>query len=62
MTDTHALVRTNPKGETFIGRCIKCGKTDLPSRAALEECPNPSGITQGGALLSVIEGNEDAKQ
>ncbi len=46
MSDTHALRRTSPKGpgEKFIGTCIKCGKTGLPSSAVTEECDNPAGM------------------
>ena len=57
--DTHTLVRTNPKGQPFIGRCIQCGATDLPSSAALQPCPNPAGVTQDEALMNVIENEEE---
>ncbi len=58
LAPTHALVRTSPKGGPFVGRCIQCGAEGLPSGAALEPCSNPRGLTQDGALLSVIEGDE----
>jgi hypothetical protein len=35
---THGLERTSPKGGPFVGRCIYCGQTGLPMRAALEPC------------------------
>jgi hypothetical protein len=54
--DTHSLERTSPKGGKFIGRCVKCGKTDLPSSACFEECPNPSGITSDQSVINAIEG------
>lgn len=56
--DTHSLERTSPKGGLFVGRCVKCGKTDLPSSAVHEECPNPSGATQAQDILNAVEGNQ----
>jgi hypothetical protein len=35
---THGLERTNPKGEKFLGRCVYCGRENLPMSAALEPC------------------------
>lgn len=55
--DTHALKRTNPKGQSFIGVCTKCGKDNLPSSAVTEECPNPAGIGKDEALLNAIRGH-----
>lgn len=56
--DTHSLERTSPKGGPFIGRCVKCGKTDLLGSAVNEECPNPSGMTQAQDILNAIAGNQ----
>lgn len=52
---THAIERTNPKGQPFRGRCIQCGATDLRPSDALKPCPNPTGMTQEDALLAVID-------
>jgi hypothetical protein len=57
MTDTHALERTSPKGQEFIGYCIKCGATDLPGKAVFEPCPNPAGLSQDATLLKAISGD-----
>jgi uncharacterized OB-fold protein len=56
--ETHALVRTSPKGQRFIGRCIKCGASDLPMSAACDECPNPKGMSQDDALIEAILGGK----
>ncbi|MBO9602589.1 MAG: hypothetical protein J7496_08785 [Novosphingobium sp.] len=40
----HALVRTNPKGQPFIGKCAKCGAEGLTLKQANEECVNPAGL------------------
>lgn len=56
---THALERTNPFGERFIGRCRLCGKEGLTSGAALEPCDNPRGLNQAEALIEAIEGDDE---
>ena len=38
---THALSRTNPKGEMFKGTCTKCGAKNLSMKDMREECINP---------------------
>lgn len=53
--NTHALVRTSPMGGKFLGTCRQCGRTNLPSSAALEYCDNPRGMTQADSLLEAIE-------
>jgi hypothetical protein len=59
MTDTplaaHSLERTSPKGQPFIGYCVNCGTINLPAKAALEECPNPEGVTQDQALVEAVK-------
>lgn len=55
---THALNRTSPKGGPFFGTCMKCGRKNLPSSAALEPCDNPSGMTDDEALIRAIEGTD----
>lgn len=50
----HGLERTSPKGEKFIGRCIYCGKENLPPVAVHEPCEKaPSQDTQ---ILDAIKG------
>ena len=43
---THGLERTSPKGGPFLGRCIYCGKENLPAKAALEPCEKAPGQDQ----------------
>lgn len=56
---THALVRTSPKGEVFLGTCTQCGTQNLPRRAALETCPNQRGLSQDEALIETIGRNHE---
>ena len=57
--NTHSLERTSPKGDRpFVGRCRKCGKTDLPINAVFEECPNPSGTTAAQDILDALAAPE----
>lgn len=53
---THALERTSPKGKgiPFVGRCIRCGMTNLLSSAALEPCENHKEMSDDDVLLAVI--------
>lgn len=51
---THALERTSPLGERFIGTCIQCGKTSLTIGQMGEQCDNLRGLTQDQALLEVL--------
>lgn len=46
----HSLERTSPKGGPFIGRCTKCGATDIPLGRMHEHCVNPANISDGEAL------------
>lgn len=54
----HALERTGSKPGIFIGRCLLCGKRDLPSRAALWPCPNPRGFTAETVFAALVEGGK----
>ena len=54
---THGLERTSPKGGPCLGRCVYCGKTDLPSRAALEPCDKAPGQDQ--QILDAIKGEQE---
>ncbi len=51
---THGLERTSPKGSPFLGTCRYCGKTNLPSRAALDFCE--SAPSQAQQVLDAIDG------
>lgn len=55
---THTLIRTNIKGEPFIGKCIQCGIEGLTSIAIFEACDNPRGLTNDKVLLEIIEEKE----
>ncbi len=55
MKKTHVLVRTNPKGEIFVGRCTLCGKEGLPTASAFEVCENPKKISQDDAFVSLLK-------
>lgn len=59
--DTHTIERTSPKGpgQKFVGRCIKCGATELTMGDAFKPCPNPSGVSKDDALVRSIEGGND---
>ena len=46
----HALERTNPKGQPFIGQCTLCGAAGLKLSQMSEHCPNPANLTQSDAL------------
>jgi len=50
---THGLERTSPKGETFIGRCVYCGRESLHAGAALEPCS--SAPSQNQQVMDAIE-------
>lgn len=53
---SHALERTSPKGGPFIGRCMKCGLTEIPLTKMHEPCPNPANFSNGEVLLRAITG------
>ena len=52
---THALTRTSPFGEAFIGRCIKCGQGGFSTGGALVECPADNLVSDEQALLESLE-------
>lgn len=54
----HALERTSPKGEPFVGRCVLCGQENLTTANVTEPCPNPEGKTVVEAIIQAIEGVE----
>lgn len=47
---SHSLERTSPKGGPFIGRCTKCGMTDIPLSRMHEDCANPANLSDTDAL------------
>lgn len=53
----HALQRTNPKGQPFVGTCSLCGKAGLTLDAMREECENVRGLTEDEALIETIKGS-----
>ncbi len=57
----HHVERTSPKGpgQTFIGTCRLCGKTDLKASAALEDCENVRGLTAEQAFIETISGDPE---
>ena len=57
---THAIERTSPKGQKFIGQCIKCGQTGLGLSAALAPCPADELMSDEAALLHLLKDNLDA--
>lgn len=50
----HALERTSPKRQDFVGRCIKCGKEHLPINAASQDCPMDKIVSDEQALLELL--------
>ena len=54
---THAIERTSPYGEKFIGRCIKCGQEGLGLAAPLEPCPADHLVSNEEALLQLLKGS-----
>jgi len=53
--ETHAIERTSPKGGPFLGTCMRCGRKNLSMGNALEECDNPSRMSNDEALLKMID-------
>lgn len=52
---SHALSRTSPKGEAFVGTCMKCGIAELPLTRMHEECVNPGGLSDDDTLILAIK-------
>ena len=55
---THGLERTSPKGGPFVGRCIYCGQTGLPMRAATLPCSKAPNKDQ--RIIDAIEGRTES--
>jgi hypothetical protein len=51
----HALERTSPKGQDFIGTCRLCGTPNLKTPFDDPPCPNQRGLSEDEALIEAIE-------
>lgn len=57
--EQHALERTSPKGQPFIGTCRKCGREGLTFKdMANDECPNVRNMTDSEVLLEALGSKE----
>lgn len=54
MKSHHAIERTSPVGEKFVGTCFKCGKKNLTTADINEPCENVRGLSQDEALIEAI--------
>lgn len=61
-TRRHAIERTSPKGERFIGTCWQCGRTGLTMADAFEACENIAHLTETESLLMAVEASPGAKE
>lgn len=52
---SHALERTSPKGQDFVGKCIKCGQAGLTMSGALLPCPKDDEVSDQDALLKLLD-------
>jgi hypothetical protein len=50
----HAIERTSPKGQPFVGRCRLCQATGLKPKDALAYCENPMRFTEAETLVNVL--------
>lgn len=53
--DTHAIVRTSPKGTAFSGTCTRCGQENLSMSDAKKYCQNLRGVNNDQALIEIID-------
>ena len=56
---THALTRTSPFGERFVGRCDKCGQEGFGMGGALEPCPMDHLVSDEQALLDCLSRDDE---
>lgn len=54
----HALERTSPKGEEFVGVCVKCGQEGLSMAEIYEDCPRWYELTNEEWEALIIGRNE----
>jgi hypothetical protein len=52
----HAIKRTNPKGEPFVGKCYQCGEENLPIEAVTWSCENTANLTAAESILIAVKG------
>lgn len=52
----HAIERTSPKGEPFVGTCWQCGRAGLTIHEAMEPCENIADLTETESLLMAVRG------
>lgn len=51
----HALNRTSPKGQAFVGTCFQCGRAGITlEMMAGEDCENVRALTQEQAVIEAI--------
>lgn len=50
----HAIERTIPKGQSFVGTCTLCGLEGLTMQDMGEICANPRHVSADDALLQTI--------
>lgn len=62
MSVTHDIERTSPKGQNFVGRCIRCGAVGLSMADALQPCANTRGITDEEAWDEIILGPDASEE
>ena len=52
----HCLVRTNPKGVPFVGKCIACGMEGITLDKS-EGCSNPKGLEDPEVFNKIFVSN-----
>lgn len=51
----HALRRTSPKGEQFVGTCVRCGRMGMYLHEVVDECPNTAGLSDEAAVMLALD-------
>ena len=51
----HSVIRTNPRGRPFVGRCSLCGEENLGLAAALVDCPREQELRDQQALFRLLK-------
>lgn len=59
--ETHAIIRTSPTGQPFVGTCSLCGQTGLRMRDMEQPCFNMRGLSDDEAVIETIENAALAK-
>ena len=55
----HAINRTSPKGQKFVGTCMRCGRSGLTLADMNKRCENIAGMSEEEALLNAIDPDRD---